>query len=58
MQHDPFAAIPEGRQIIDFRNRLTHEHLNVSDRIVWGAIQADWPDLIRHYSQQLKLLNQ
>lgn len=25
---DPFAAIPEGRQIIDFRNLLTHEDQN------------------------------
>lgn len=27
-----FASIPEGRQIIDFRNLLTHEYLNVSKR--------------------------
>jgi len=40
-QRDPqlFAAIPEGRQIIDFRNLLTHEYLNVSDHVVWGAIK-------------------
>lgn len=37
-QRDPelFAAIPEGRQIIDFRNLLTHEYLKVSDRVVLG----------------------
>ncbi|MCP9810210.1 DUF86 domain-containing protein [Cyanobium sp. HWJ4-Hawea] len=40
-QRDPqlFAVIPEGRQIIDFRNLLTHEYLNVSLQVVWGAIQ-------------------
>jgi hypothetical protein len=30
-----FAAIPEGRQIIDFGNLLTHEYQNVSDSVVW-----------------------
>ena len=43
-----FAAIPEGRQFIDFRNLLTHEYLNVSDRVVWGAIQVDLPVLVEH----------
>lgn len=54
-QRDPalFAAIPEGRQIIDFRNLLTHEYLNVSDRVVWGAIQADLPLLVEHCTQML-----
>lgn len=28
-----FAAIPEGRQIIDFRNLLTSAYLNVSDPV-------------------------
>jgi len=56
-QRDPqlFAVIPEGRQIIDFRNLLTHEYLNVSDQVVWGAIQTDLPVLIEHCTQ---LLNQ
>jgi uncharacterized protein with HEPN domain len=51
-QRDPelFAAIPEGRQIIDFRNLLTHEYIKVSDRVVWGAIQADLPELVKHCS--------
>lgn len=54
-QRDPelFAAIPEGRQIIDFRNLLTHEYLKVSDRLVWGAIQAELPVLVKHCSQLL-----
>ena len=56
-QRDPqlFAAIPEGRQIIDFRNLLTHQYLKVSDPVVWGAIQTDLPVLIVHCRQ---LLNQ
>lgn len=56
-QRDPqlFAVIPEGRQIIDFRNLLTHEYLNVSNPVVWGAIQTDLPVLIEHCTQ---LLNQ
>ena len=51
-----FAAIPEGRQIIDFRNLLTHEYQNVSDSVVWGAIQVDLPELVQHCSQLLAQL--
>jgi uncharacterized protein with HEPN domain len=51
-----FAAIPEGRQIIDFRNLLTHEYLNVSNRVVWGAIQVDLPVLVKHCRQLLEQL--
>jgi uncharacterized protein with HEPN domain len=53
-----FAAIPEGRQIIDFRNLLTHEYLNVSDPVVWGAIQTDLPVLIEHCRQLLNQLEE
>jgi len=53
-----FAAIPEGRQIIDFRNLLTHEYLKVSDRVVWGAIQTDLPVLVEHCTQLLNRLSQ
>ena len=54
-QRDPelFAAIPEGRQVIDFRNLLTHEYQNVNDRVVWGAIQTDLPTLAEHCGQLL-----
>jgi uncharacterized protein with HEPN domain len=34
-----FAAIPEGRQIIDFRNLLTHEYLPLTLRCL-PAIQG------------------
>ena len=53
-----FAAIPEGRQIIDFRNLLTHEYLNVSNRVVWGAIQVDLPVLVKHCRQLLDQLQE
>ena len=52
-----FAAIPEGRRMIDFRNLLTHRYLSVSDRIVWGAIQTDLLILIQDYTQLLSELN-
>ena len=50
--------IPEARQIIDFRNLLTHEYSSVSDRIVWGCIQTDLPLLAEHCLQELQDLNQ
>lgn len=53
---EQFAAIPEGRQIIDFRNLLTHEYQNISDRVVWGAIQTDLPVLVQHCEQLLQQL--
>lgn len=55
-RRDPqlFAGIPEGRQIIDFRNLLTHEYLNVSDRVVWGAIQTDLPLLVEACGRLLR----
>ena len=51
-----FAAIPEGRQIIDFRNLLTHEYQNVRDSVIWGAIQVDLPELVQHCNQLLTQL--
>lgn len=55
-QRDPqlFARIPEGRQIIDFRNLLTHEYVNVSDRVVWGAIKTDLPLLVEACGRLLR----
>ena len=56
-QRDPqlFAVIPEGRQIIDFRNLLTHEYVNV--QVVWGAIQTDLPVLTDHCTQLFSQLD-
>ena len=56
-QRDPqlFSVIPEGRQIIDFRNLLTHEYVNV--QVVWGAIQTDLPVLTDHCTQLFSQLD-
>ena len=56
-QRDPqlFAVTPEGRQIIDFRNLLTHEYVNV--QVVWGAIQTDLPVLTDHCTQLFSQLD-
>ena len=43
-------------QGIDFRNLLTHEYQNVSNSVVWGAIQVDLPELVQHCSQLLTQL--
>jgi len=53
-----FNRIPEARQIIDFRNLLTHEYPTISDPIVWGAIQTDLPLLAQHCTQEIQGLNQ
>jgi uncharacterized protein with HEPN domain len=55
---DLFKRIPEARQIIDFRNLLTHEYPNISAPIVWGCIQADLPLLTDHCLHELNQLNQ
>ena len=55
---DLFNRIPEARQIIDFRNLLTHDYSSVSDRIVWGCIQKDLPLLGEHCAHELQDLNQ
>ena len=52
-ESDLFAAIREGRQIIDFCTLLMHEDQNVNDRVVWGAIQTDLPALAQHCSDLL-----
>ena len=53
---EQFAAIPEARQISDFRNLPTHEYQNISDRVVGGAIQTDLPVLVQHCEQLLQQL--
>ena len=47
---------PKEDQGIDFRNLLTHEYQNVSNSVVWGAIQVDLPELVQHCSQLLTQL--
>ena len=38
--------IREHRSIISFRNILAHAYESVEDKIVWGIIEGDLPDLI------------
>jgi uncharacterized protein with HEPN domain len=47
-QRDPalFGEIDQAPQIIGFRNKLTHEYINISNQLVWGVIQANLPVLV------------
>ncbi len=42
-----FAAIPESRRIIGFRNVLTHDYAGVDDESVFGSARKDIPELKR-----------
>lgn len=48
-QNDPELAerIPGMREIIDFRNLLTHGYEHVSSRRVWTYVNSDLPQLRR-----------
>ncbi len=52
---DPDVAgrIPERRRIIAFRNVLVHGYASVDDRIVWGVLKRDLPDLLRQVEELL-----
>lgn len=54
---DLFNRIPEARQIIDFRNQLTHEYPSIGDLIVWGCIQGGLPLLAGYCLHVLYQLN-
>jgi uncharacterized protein with HEPN domain len=58
-QHDDtlFASIEEAPQIIAFRNKLTHEYVKVSDRLVWGVIAINLPRLVERCSELLRKLD-
>ena len=36
-----FESITNARRIVDFRNRLTHEHPTVDDQLVWALAKVD-----------------
>lgn len=42
-----FDAITRARQIVDFRNQLTHEYAVVDDAVVWAVVEHDVPVLRR-----------
>jgi uncharacterized protein with HEPN domain len=46
-RHDPDVAerIKDYRKIIAFRNILIHAYATVDDRIVWGVVEGDLPEL-------------
>jgi uncharacterized protein with HEPN domain len=48
VQTDPALAaqVPNYRQIIAFRNQLSHGYHAVNDAVVWDIVQRDLPGLI------------
>jgi uncharacterized protein with HEPN domain len=52
-----FAQIELAPQIISFRNKLTHEYVNVNDQLVWGVIQGNLPVLLHQCSRMLSDLD-
>ena len=51
-----FASIGQGPEIIAFRNKLSHEYLNINNELVWGVIQSELSDLIERCHTLLQLL--
>lgn len=41
-----FANIDHGRQIISFRNKLSHDYAKVDHALVWGVIESYLPELL------------
>ena len=59
-QHDPilFREIEQAPQIISFRNKLTHEYINVNSQLVWGVITNNLPALTEQCRWLLTRLDQ
>lgn len=51
-----FASISHARCIVDFRNRLTHEYVNVNHTVVWAIADRDAPVLRRECAEHLQRL--
>ena len=49
-----FAQIANGQRIIGFRNVLVHGYESVSDRLVWGIIEENLPELQAACEELLK----
>jgi uncharacterized protein with HEPN domain len=58
VQHDPATAarISKYRQIVDFRNVLTHGYDLVDHRVVWSAIDEEVPVLLAEVEGLLRSL--
>jgi uncharacterized protein with HEPN domain len=51
---DLAAGISDFRNIVGFRNLLTHSYAHIDDRIVWGIVQSKLPVLIREITALMK----
>lgn len=50
---EPSAALPNTKQMVDFRNRLIHSYDNVNETIVWAIIHNYLPALKADVAQKL-----
>lgn len=41
-----FAQLPEGREVVDFRNVLVHGYDVIDHEVVWTAVTEDLPELV------------
>jgi len=51
---DIFAAIPDGPQIIGFRNRIIHGYDDVDEGIVWDVVSRKLPSLAQQIERLLR----
>ncbi|MCP9940997.1 DUF86 domain-containing protein [Cyanobium sp. ATX 6E8] len=52
-----FGEIEPAPQIISFRNKLTHEYININNQLVWGVIKTNLPVLVDQCRQLLDRLD-
>jgi uncharacterized protein with HEPN domain len=52
-----FAQIDQAPQVISFRNKLTHEYININNQLVWGVIKTNLPVLVDQCRQLLDRLD-
>jgi uncharacterized protein with HEPN domain len=52
-----FGEIEQAPQIISFRNKLTHEYININNQLVWGVIKTNLPVLVDQCRQLLDRLD-
>ncbi len=45
------TRITDSRNIVGFRNILTHAYAQIDDRIVWGIVESKLPVLIREVAE-------
>jgi uncharacterized protein with HEPN domain len=48
------SRITDLRNIVGFRNILTHAYAHIDDRIVWGIVQSKLPVLIREVDELMQ----